>query len=72
LISVFGEHFGTSNSIDFVEIDNKNCWPSLWRSDSSLICSMPSLDFESNRVQIRLKSQWNNEVTLLMIVLVPQ
>lgn len=62
LVSVFGEHFGTSKSIDEVKLDSTNCWPLLWTSDSSLLCSLRTLNFVSNRVEVSLKSQITNEV----------
>jgi hypothetical protein len=63
LVTLLGEHFGASNSIDVVELDSKSCWPLLWTSDSSLICSVPTMHFESNRVKVSLESHTTNEVT---------
>jgi hypothetical protein len=73
LISIFGKQFGNANSIDLVQLDGKICSPSLWVSDSSLFCSISSLLFESNRVEVGFKSDKTFEVprtcasTLLVI-----
>jgi hypothetical protein len=62
LISIFGQHFGSSESIDLAEIDEKVCTTSLWLSDSSVLCSMKLLQFDSSRVQVIFKSDKQNEV----------
>jgi hypothetical protein len=65
LVSILGEQFGKSNSIEVVEFDGKVQGPSMWISDSSLLCSIPILHFQSNRVEIILKSRKTTEVTNL-------
>jgi hypothetical protein len=67
LISIFGKQFGNANSIDLVQLDGKICSPSLWVSDSSLFCSISSLLFESNRVEVGFKSDKTFEVQALFL-----
>jgi hypothetical protein len=67
LISIFGQEFGKANSIELVQLDGKICSPSLWVSDSSLLCSMPNLLFESNRVKVGFKSDKAFEVPELVM-----
>jgi hypothetical protein len=67
LISIFGQQFGTSDSKQSIQLDGKICEPSLWISDSSLLCSMSILKFESNRVDVRLMSRETNEVQTFIL-----
>jgi hypothetical protein len=62
LVSIFGEQFGTSDSIEIVEFEDKVQGPSVWISDSTLLCSIPILYFQSNRVAVRLTSRKSIEV----------
>ena len=69
LVSIFGENFGTSDSIQAVAFNGKVLGPSLWFSDSSLLCSVPILHFQSNRVEVRLTSSETAQVPHIIYIL---